>query len=680
VSSRATPAGNRSARGRGGAGSPGPAVLLAGSWRADRGRFRRCASATPVRPAPQILHCPDEAGTRASLRQTCRGQLVRTLGASRRSPPAIPRPRWSRRTARPDPSPGPAARHGAEGRAERAGPSSSPGRTAGPARSPGAGRRRVRSPSSQSTGPGGPRRTRRTRSRRRSVWSRSCRPDRAGPPRAAAATAADLPARRSRARSRRTGRRLRPGRPETARRGRRSTDRRGRRADASADGAVLCRRSRGVCDRPVRGRPSSRDSATMGSGVVFAGLGWAAAGGAAGRAVRPAVLPGASRLRLVGSGRRGQVAIRAVRSGGGDRPGGGPGPDTGAAGPAVVTDQRCGVRRRPSLCPEPARPPPAPRPSPASGSSLRSSCRPASGVGAGCGPAVDGWAVPSTEPAPRRARPRPVVRCRGVVGVVGALDRVRIGRVRAGVNTALHGASGTSLAAGATGGPLVAPVRRAKASARARCSSARCPADRAAVRVVSGVARVGPPAGVRPGGPVSASTRSSVPAGPAAAVIGTASVGAAAWSTSASPVRRHVVRAGGHVVRVVVPVGRSAPLAVAAGRCSPASGASVRVGLGLGTAGGRVLTGGPARRLPRLRGETAVQRRAGCAGGQAVEAGRPVDRPAVGGRECGPRHGPVRQARALRRNAVRGGQDTELGGGPSGLGGARRRTRLRPRH
>jgi hypothetical protein len=98
---RANPTESRNARGRGGAGSPGPAVLLAGSWRADRGRSRRCVSARPGRPAPQILHCPGRGG-HAGVASAGRPRSARPdARRTRHSQPAIPRPRWSRRSARP---------------------------------------------------------------------------------------------------------------------------------------------------------------------------------------------------------------------------------------------------------------------------------------------------------------------------------------------------------------------------------------------------------------------------------------------------------------------------------------------------------------------------------------------------------------------------------------------------
>ena len=339
----------------------------------------------------------------------------------------------------------------------------------------------------------------------------------------------------------------------------------------------------------------------MGSGVVFGPVcGEAAAAGTAGTVpCDSAVLPGCVGLRLVGSGRRGQVAdtCRSVRW-------------RGPAGRAGAGHRRRGPgrRHRPArwwrgvvrrLCPEPARPPPAPRRRrSASGSSLRSSCRPASGaVGAGCrtrGGRLGRTRRRSLRPVERL--PRPGLRCRRAV--VGALGRVRIW---AGPSRREHRS------------PRVRPGHRSPRAPPAGRSSPRCAGRRprrgalqlrqmscrpGGGALVSGVARVGP-LRRRPAGRTRCRRRRAHRCRPpAAAVIGTASVGAAAWSTSASALD---VGAGGHVVRVVVPVGRSGRSLSLLGRCSPASGATVASASDPGPPVAACLVGGPALRLPRLR-------------------------------------------------------------------------------
>ena len=243
------------------------------------------------------------------------------------------------------------------------------------------------------------------------------------------------------------------------------------------------------------------------------------------------------------------------------------------------------------------------------------------------------------------------------------------------------GASGPPLADGAAGESLIASVRRAKASARARCSSARCPLDLGALvrgvvlaRALVGVRLIRTGIDVRAlvgaGRSVRRGDRDGL--GRSGGVVGLGNGSG--------------IGAGGHLVHVVIPVGRSDRLAVAARPVRPGAGphhGGVRVGPGTGGGGGGLLgrqrvRGGAAARLPRLRGETSGQRRAGSAGGQAVEAGRALDRPAVGGhRERVPRNGvgPAGWCAAAARRSGRTGHRAGRGphrAGPSAASGPAR--------
>ena len=352
---RVSPAGSRCSRGRGGAGSPGPALHLAGSWRADRERFRRCGSATPVRPAPQILHCPERGG-RAGVAWADRPRSARPdARPRRRSRPANPRPRPWRTPARSGPSPAP-VRAGPGRRATRRG-SSPPAGPPGRARLAGARSSSGRSPSSQSTGTGrsdanqadaisakigvvsvmstGPRRPSAERAPGpcRHVQLRDRR-YRCGEQAVAGRRRGGR--RRVRRRDRRPGR-SRPPRPRTPRR---------RAAEwCSVRSAVPAGPVRAATRRPVWGR--------------------AAGAGCAPAPFVPPLRPARSSRGSVRPAGRRQVAVRPVRAGREHGAGRGPGPDVASGRRLAGTGHRSAVRavvRGVGALRRPLRRPPVPRP------------------------------------------------------------------------------------------------------------------------------------------------------------------------------------------------------------------------------------------------------------------------------------------------------------------------------
>ena len=657
---RVSPAGNRCARDRGGAGSPGPAVHLAGSWRADRGRSRRCGSATPVRPAPQILHCPERGG-RAGVAWADRPRSARPdARPRRRSRPAIPRPRSWRTPARSGPSPAPA----------RAGP----GRRATPARIEPAGGPRRRGAGALAgsqvvVGPFAQLPVDRDRAVRREPGRRDLSEDRRGlgdVDRAAPALGRAGAGAAAGTSSSEIAGTLAANRPSPAgRRGRSPKSRVG--GSAAGDGrrrrgrGLPRRRAVGVVFGPVLARPGCArrlrdDGQRCRVGPVWGG---AAAAGAAGRRRSSRRCARLGRAAPRTAGRRGQVAVRPVRAGRGHGPGRGPGPDVACPAsappaPAARAVRASSVRRRVvarvgrfvvrlrrdlgSLRPAP-RSPAAGRRSRlalarlgASGraSGRRVACARRRRAASGSGPRCRGRRPALSTAAPVGPGRDQATRLSAASSSRGTSAGTPLGRCRRGAPRERRGPSALQICE-VPGRPSRPPAQRCRRPPRSH--PARRRPDRAPASV---------PRGLRP-----CVVGTSRPA----AVIGTASVGAA------SPTRRAVVRRR-HAAASRCPSPASAALHCPAGAASAERPAWRREPRRTGLLGGRRIGDVAAvGRPPLLGGGAALQRRAGSAGGQAVEAGRP-------GRAAWPSGG----AASVVRGTGRSGRLARCGGTPFGAG------------